>query len=120
MFFDGHERVVSSEIARVEMASAVMAAERSGRLPRWRELLATIDDDCTGRGPIALLELRPEVIMPTVYRLVTDHRLRTLDAIHLAVALEECPRVSAGERVEFVTRDRDQATAARALGLRVR
>jgi len=120
MFLEGYDRVVSSEITRVEMASAVMAAERSGRLPRWRELLGAIDKDCARGGPIALIELRRELVMPTAYRLVTDHRVRTLDAMHLAVAIEECPQLANGEEIEFVTRDRDQAAAAVALGLMVR
>ncbi|MBA2487996.1 MAG: hypothetical protein H0V36_01580 [Chloroflexi bacterium] len=52
--------------------------------------------------------------------IVTDHRVPTLDAIHLAVAIEECPALADGEAIEFVTRDRDQAAAAVALRLMVR
>lgn len=44
--------------------------------------------------------------------------LRTLDAIHLAVALDVAERST--EETIFVTRDRSQATAARKLGLTVR
>ena len=120
MLLQGHERVISSEIARIELASAVMAGYRSGRLPRWRELLNTIEHDCRDGGPILIVRLRPETIVPAASLLVTEHRLRTLDAIHLAVAMEEGPRLAAGEEIHFVTRDRDQAAAARALGLTVR
>ncbi len=120
MLLEGPDRTVSSEIARTEMASGIMAAERSGRLPRWSELLATIDLDCLPGGPITLIGLRRDVILATAYRLVLDHRLRTLDAIHLAVAVEECPGLAAGDDVTFVTSDRGQAAAARALGLTVR
>jgi hypothetical protein len=66
-----------------------------------------------------LLRLRSDVIVPLAHRLVLDHRLRTLDALHLAVAIEECPVLAHGDDVSFVTRDEEQATAARALGFHV-
>jgi uncharacterized protein len=118
---EGDEPVVTSELTRAEIASAVRGAAAAGRLPRWRALLDRIDADCAEDGPIALLALRPRVVLPTAHRLVLDHRLRTLDAIHLAVAVEECPELAGdGEDVAFVTRDRDQGIAATALGLTVR
>ena len=49
-----------------------------------------------------------------------EHRLRTLDAMHLAVAAEEAPALADEGEVVFVTRDQDQATAAAALGLTLR
>jgi hypothetical protein len=51
------------------------------------------------------------------HTLVLEHPLRTLDAIHLAVALGDASELAAGEPVIFVTRDQVQAEAARALGL---
>ncbi|HEX9824416.1 MAG TPA: type II toxin-antitoxin system VapC family toxin [Actinomycetota bacterium] len=120
MLLEGEEPVVSTEIARVELASAARAAARAGRFRRWKTLLARIDADCQEDGPIALLGLRPEIVLPTAYRLVVEHRLRTLDALHPAVALEECPALAGDEDVVFVTRDGDQASAAKKLGLPVR
>lgn len=120
MLLEGPEPVVVSEIGRVELASAVMSAARSGRLPAWRRLLDRIDADCGIHGPISLLALRSDVIMPVTHRLVIDHRLRTLDAMHLAVAIEECPALASDNVVVFVTRDELQAEAARELGLAVR
>ena len=118
---EGDEPVVTSELTRVEVASAVRGAATAGRLPRWRELLDRIDADCGEDGPVALLAVRPLVVLPAAHRLVLEHRLRTLDAIHLAVAVEECPELAGdGEGVTFVTRDSDQGTAATALGLTVR
>ena len=118
---EGDEPVVTSELTRVEIASAVRGAAAAGRLPRWRELLDRIDADCGEDGPITLLALRSRVVLPTAHRLVLDHRLRTLDAIHLAVAVEECPQLAAdGEGVAFVTRDSEQEIAATALGFTVR
>lgn len=120
LLLEGDEPVVTSELARVELASAVRAAARAGRLRRWRALLFRFDADCQEEGPIALLRLRAEAVLPTAHRLVLDHRLRTLDALHLAVALEECPALAGGEEVVFVTRDDDQSAAARALGFTLR
>jgi predicted nucleic acid-binding protein len=120
MLLEGEEPVVTAELARVEIASAVRAAARAGRLRRWRGLLARIDADCQEDGPIALLRLRPEAVLPVAYRLVLERRLRTLDAVHLAVALEEGPALAGAEELVLVTRDEDQAVAAEALGLPVR
>jgi len=117
---EGDEPVVTSELTRVELASAIRGAAAAGRLPRWRELLDRIDADCGEDGPIDLLALRPHVVLPTAHRLVLDQRLRTLDAIHLAVAVEECPELADGEGVAFVTRDSDQRIAATEVGLTVR
>ncbi len=119
LLLEGEGPVVTSEIARVEMASAVRAAAAGGRLPRWRRLLARIDADCGEAGPITLLALRPEIVLPTAYSLVLGHRLRTLDALHLAVAFEECPALAGGGEIAFVTRDRGQAAAAAAVGFAV-
>ncbi len=120
LLFESDHRVVTSELARIELASAMVSASRTGRTPDWEEVLATMEADTGPAGMIALIALRRELILPLALRLVTEHRLRTLDAIHLAVAIEEGPRLAAGEAIKFVTRDRDQAAAARALGLAVR
>lgn len=120
LLLEGAEPVVASELARVELPSAVRAASRAGRLRRWRGLLARIDADCGEEGPLTLLALRPAVVLEPAYRLLLEHRLRTLDALHLAVALEECPALADGEDIVLVTRDEQQAAAATAVGLAVR
>ena len=114
---EGTEPVVTSELARVEFASAVRAAGLDRRVRAWRDLLGRFDEDSAPDGPVALLELHPGTVLPAARRLVLEHRLRTLDAIHLAVAIEECPAYAGGLDIVFVTRDGDQAAAARALGL---
>ena len=117
LLLEGNEPVVTSEIARLELASAARAASSGGRLSRWSELLARIDLDLAEGGPIGPIGLRPDLILPAAYRLVVEHRLRTLDAIHLAVCVEECPAFAGDDTIIFVTRDGEQAAAARALGL---
>lgn len=117
LLLDGMEPVVTSELTRVEFASTVAAAARAGRLSQAPMVLDRFDADCGDEGPLTLLRFDPEPTLALAYQLVGDHRLRTLDAIHLAVALTDAVDLAAGEKVTVVTRDEDQATAARAAGL---
>ncbi len=119
LLLGGDDHVVSSELSRLELTSAVRSAERAGRIADGAELRGWIDIDCGEGGPIQLLELEPERTFATAHGLLLEHRLRTMDAIHLAVALVDAAAVAEGEEVVLVTRDADQAAAARALGLAV-
>ena len=114
---DGRELVVSSELARVEFASAVTAAAKGRRLRRPHLFIDRFDADCGKDGPTALVRFEPETVLPLAQRLVIEHGLRTLDAIHLAVAATSAGDLAAGEPVLFVTRDDRQAAAATAMGL---
>lgn len=109
------ESVITSELAQTELARAVKSAERAGRISDADPVLERIDAHLGTR--IALVELRPRTILPWARDLVLHHRLNTLDAIHLAVAIEESAAL--GEPIVFVTRDGEQAIAARDLGLEV-
>jgi len=114
---EGVDPVVTSELTRVEFASAVTAAARGGRLRRPAILLDRFDADCADDGPLALLRLSPQPILEHAHRIVRAHPARTRDAIHLAVALGDAIDLAAGEPVIFVTRDSAQAETARSLGL---
>ena len=118
LLLEGPEPVVTSEITRLEMASAAAAAARAGRIADAAAVLAAFDADCGDDGPLALLRMQPEDVLPRAVALVQQQRLRTLDAIHLAVALD-VPRLLAVDDLGFVTRDQGQAAAAEALGLPV-
>lgn len=120
MLLEGTHKVVTSEVSRVEHASAIHAAARAGRIANPRGSLDRFDLDIGDEGRVNMLVLRPGPILRLAYDLVSAHRLRTLDAIHLAVALEDGRTAAVGEDLAFVTRDEDQATAARELGLTVR
>jgi predicted nucleic acid-binding protein len=120
LIFAGDDPVVTSEVTRVELASATVAAHRSGRIPEPTAILDLFDLDCRDEGAVALLRFDPEVVLPLARRLVTEHPLRTLDAIHLAVALGTATQLAAGEPVAILTRDKRQAAVATALGLPVR
>ena len=119
MLLEGDQKVVTSELALVEFAGAARSAERAGRIRRAGPLLARLDVDCQSDGPIALLRLRPETVLPTARDLILAHRLGTLDALHLAVAVEETPAIVGGDPLVFVTRDAAQASAAASLGFAV-
>ena len=119
LLLDTDDLVVTSEITRLELASAVTAAVRARRIVDADPFLARFDTDCSDDGQLVLLELEPAPTFRTAYALMREHRLRTLDAIHLAVALEDASRYAPGERVVLVTRDANQAAAARELGLEV-
>lgn len=110
---------VTSDVSRVEMAAAVRSAGRSRRVAGWELVLRRVEADMAG-GRIAVIALRPDPIIGVARQLVLDHKLRTLDAIHLAVALEDGVTLAGREELVFVTRDADQAAAATALGLIVR
>ena len=75
-------------------------------------MLDLLDDDLD--GPITVVDLDPTAILPSARELVLEHHLGTLDAIHLAVAVDF--RDTGSDDVVFVTRDADQAAAANALG----
>lgn len=79
--------------------------------------LDRFDADCSDDGPIALIRLDPEGVFPLAYRLLTEHDLRTLDALHLAVASTSATALAGPDSVVLITRDDRQATAATAMDL---
>ncbi len=116
---EGDSPVISSVLARLEFASATYAASRAQRLRDPTGLLARFDADCSRRGPLSLLVLRVDAVLPKAYEILGDHPVRTLDALHLAVALEDGIPLDDDAPLTFVTRDEAQAQAARSLGLAV-
>lgn len=109
--------VVTSEIARVEFGSAVMAAARDRRIRKPDVILARFDADCGADGMLTLLRLDSGPILELAYRLVRNHVLGSLDAIHLAVAASEAKSLAGDEDVVLVTRDSRQIEAARKMGI---
>ena len=104
---------LSSELVRVECLRVLDRIRMTG----------LVDDDELARRRSTALDIISAIELVRVNRAVIDRAaepfptlIRTLDAIHLASALWVRTRDPA---VRFATHDRDQATAARALGLRV-
>ncbi len=115
LLFDSGAVVFASELVRVELARAAKNAERSRRIENAESMLEVLDAEL--ERSIALIDFEPAAVLPRARDLVLAHRLGTLDAVHLAVALEESRSSSAP--IVFVTRDADQAAAAAALGFRL-
>ncbi|HEX9891388.1 MAG TPA: type II toxin-antitoxin system VapC family toxin [Actinomycetota bacterium] len=112
------EPVITSEVAAVEVAHAVRAAARLGRHRDWQPIMARFERE-TGAGVvITMIGLDPARVLPMAKDLVLEHSVGTLDAIHLAVALQDGRELGEDDLV-FVTRDRVQARVARVLGLTV-
>lgn len=114
---EGDEQVVTSTLAEVELVAALAAAGRAGRIADTRSALAKLARDVHGDGAILLLALDEPRVLPQACDLCARHRLRAIDAIHLAVALSDATTLADGQPVVFVTRDADQAAAAVAEGL---
>jgi len=119
LLLEGDAPTVSSELTRVEFASAVAAAHRNRRVGQPDTILDRFDADCGDNGAFTLLRLEVATALPQARTLVREHRLRTLDAIHLAVALTDATTLAAGEQITFVTCDQQQGVAAEACGLAV-
>ncbi|MCA1832388.1 MAG: type II toxin-antitoxin system VapC family toxin [Actinomycetota bacterium] len=117
LILEGDAPVATSEIARDEFASAVTGAARAKRLRRpavFIDRSTPTPQRMARRAPSIRWNGRPLACA----RLVVEDRLRTLDAIHLAVALEALPELG-GKAVAILTRDCRQASAARRHGLAV-
>lgn len=119
LLLEGTDPVVTSELTRLEFASAVAAAHRGHRLAEPTAVLNRFEWDCRDEGAFTLLRMNPRTIMPAARQLVGTHRLRSLDALHLATALRDATPLAGGEPVGMVTRDERQAAAAREHGLSV-
>ncbi|UOX88614.1 type II toxin-antitoxin system VapC family toxin [Amycolatopsis sp. FBCC-B4732] len=118
LLIDGDHRVLTSELTRLEFASAITAAKRTGRIPDARRFLDQFDEDA--RTVLGIIPLEPPRIFAAARRLVTEnYPVRTLDAIHIAVAMHDTAELTGGEPVTFVTRAERQADAAKANGFEV-
>ena len=117
LLLESDEQVITSELSLIEVTRAFRAAERSGRILDAGAALVGVEEDFSGRGPVLVVELRSDPVLQRAREVVLAHRVGTLDAIHLAVAIEESDAL--GEPIVFVTRDDEQAIAARDLGLDV-
>ncbi|CAN5750411.1 type II toxin-antitoxin system VapC family toxin [soil metagenome] len=120
LLFDRTNVVVTSELTRVELASAVHSVRREGRLADAATILDRFDADCQADGALTLLRLRPDEDLVAARALLGEHPLRTLAAIHLAVAVHVARPLAAGDAFALATRDVRQQAAAPALGLALR
>jgi predicted nucleic acid-binding protein len=108
-------RLLSSAILPVE-ALAVLGRHRDGQglsAADHAAILGRLQDD---RAHWDLLDLT-RTVLARAERLAMEQALRTLDALHVASAIEF--ETAADQRVPFVTADRRQRDAALRVGLDV-
>lgn len=112
LLLEGDLPVTTSELTRVELASAVASAARAGRLRRPQVVLDRFDGDCGDDGPVTMLRLEVEAFLAASRDLLLRHQLGTLDAMHLAAAMTTTA-AAGNEPVCLVTRDDSQAAGCR-------
>lgn len=110
--------LVSATWTVVEASSALVRAARGARAGDDLAVLLAHLDAITGEdGPITLLRVDQRRIEERAVEIVREHALRSLDALHLAVAeLGARPLATQDEDLAIATRDDAQAAAARSLG----
>jgi predicted nucleic acid-binding protein len=121
LLLEGDALVLTSDVTRIEFAGALTAARRTGRIPDPSPVLAHFDGFASPKGGLVLIPFKGKSVIPAARRLVIEnYPLRTLDAIHIAVAMHDTAELTGGAPVTFVTRDDRQADAAKANGFEVR
>jgi predicted nucleic acid-binding protein len=115
---DGVEHLlVTSTWTVAEATSALARAARGLRVEELDAVLAVLAADTGDDGPVTLLRGESVQVERASTRIVRDHAIRSLDALHLAVAqLAAMPLLEPGQRLGFATRDDAQAAVAEALG----
>jgi predicted nucleic acid-binding protein len=115
---EGSDLLVTARWTVVEATSALTRASRVHRVLDIDAALAVLAADTGIDGAITLLSAPAAAVEVEAVRLCRSHGLRSLDALHLAVALLAArPLVEPQERVFFASRDNAQAVAARAEGM---
>jgi predicted nucleic acid-binding protein len=88
LLLEGADPIMSSDFTRIEFAGAMTAAKRIGRIPDPAAVLAHFDHLASPDGDLVLIPFDPGRVIPAARRLVTEnYPVRTLDAIHIAVAV---------------------------------
>lgn len=125
---DGHDRalglltgsehlLVTASWTVVEVTSALVRAARGRRVGDLNEVLSVVAGDTGEDGPVTLLRAPAEQVERRSITIVRDFSLRSLDALHLAVAeIAAVPLLDTGERLGLASRDDLQRAAGQALG----
>lgn len=101
----------------VEVTSALVRAGRGHRTEDLAALLDLLAADTGVDGPVTLLRAEVDEVEARTLGIVRTHALRSLDALHLAVAkLAAVPLLDPGEALAFASRDGAQSAAAEVMG----
>lgn len=113
----GAEPLVTSSWTVVEVTSALVRAARGHRVDDLQPVLDLLAADVGEDGPVTLLRPDTAAAEQRATELVRAHPLRSLDALHLAVAeLAAVPLLDEGTCLGFAGRDDAQRAAAETLG----
>jgi predicted nucleic acid-binding protein len=106
--------VVTGSLTRIEVSGALVRAASVGRGDRVG-LLKLLDSDLG--EVLTVLKVDQGEMEDNALRLVRQHALRALDALHLAIAKLAVPRLAEPrETIAFVSRDTAQVEVATRLG----
>lgn len=114
---EGDTLLVTATFALVEAVSALSRAGRRRHLPEIDILIGKLYEEVSADGPIMLTRPDPAETENAAVTLVRHHDLRSMEAMHLAVAgLAVRPLAAPGEPVGFASACPDQLDAAQRLG----
>ena len=111
----GEDALITSTWTLVEVTSALTRAARGGRA-NLDDLLAAFETDTAIDGPVTLLRPDAVAIEARATEIVREHAIRSLDALHLAVAELAGMPLSSPDACGFASRDHAQAEVAAKLG----
>jgi predicted nucleic acid-binding protein len=111
----GEDALVTSTWTLVEVTSALSRAARSHRA-QLDDLLAAFDSDTSVDGPVTLLRPDAVAVESRAIEIVRRYAIRSLDALHVAVAELAAMPLAAPETCGFASRDAAQAEVAGQLG----
>lgn len=111
----GEDALVTSTWTLVEVTSALSRAAR-GRRAQLDDLLAAFDSDTSVDGPVTLLRPDAVAVESRAIEIVRQYAIRSLHALHVAVAELAAMPLAAPETCGFASRDAAQAEVAGQLG----
>jgi predicted nucleic acid-binding protein len=115
---DNDVAVVTSALTRIESSGALVRAARSTKADAT-DALARLDYDFAD-GVITLVGADHAEVEDKALHAVRTYGIRALDALHIATAQVVLPElIGPGDTAVFISRDKEQADAARNLGLTV-
>lgn len=114
---DSEHLLVTSTLTLLEVTSALVRAASGGRIGDLDGLLLALDADLSADGPVTVITADQQLMENAALSIVRHHGLRTLDAMHLAVAdLSARPLAGDNEQLAFASRDYAQRAVAEQIG----
>lgn len=114
---EGEHVLMTSTLALLEVASALIRADRAAHIGDVDTLLAKLYEEASPSGPVTLVRTDTRDTEETARVLVRRFGIRALDALHLATAdLAARPLAGPDEDIGFAAHDDAQRSAAADLG----